>query len=78
MKVKASLEVQIAAAERAINSYASNIAAFESGALTPEVGELLANRLLLTRKRKQLAMLKGQRIAVNAARAANFYSMSKL
>jgi hypothetical protein len=59
IKAKASTDVQIAAAKRAIKNYESNIAQFESGALTPDVGELVANRLLLARKRKQLRKLTG-------------------
>jgi hypothetical protein len=68
-KIKASIEVQIAAAEKAIRNYESNIRMFESGELTPEVGELVGNRLLLARKRKQLRVLQGQRAITRAVLA---------
>lgn len=66
--IKASVQVQIAAARRAIQNYESNIAQFESGALVPDIGELTANRLLLQRKRKQLRKLEGRNAIMNVAR----------
>lgn len=58
--IHASLLQRIAAAEQLIAHYAANIRLFESGAAHPEVGELLANRLLLARKHKQLKLMKSQ------------------
>lgn len=66
--VQASLEVRIASARRAIENYESNIKMFESGAATPGVGELVANKLLLNRKRKQLRELQGFKAIRTVAR----------
>lgn len=63
--MKVSLDTRIAAAEIMIRSYVANIEQFESGAATPDVGELMANRMLLSRKRKQLVKLKGERAIRN-------------
>lgn len=66
--IQASLEVRIATAQRMISAYESNIAAFESGAATPDVGELMANRMLLSRKRKQLRKMMGEKAIRTVAR----------
>lgn len=69
MKAKASIAVQINAAYRAIENYERNIQMFESGELTPDIGELTANRLLLARKRKQLRQLECARSVEMAVRS---------
>jgi len=68
--VKASLELRINAARQMIHAYETNIRLFESGAATPDVGELVANRMLLRRKRNQLAKLIGEQ-AIHRARKSS-------
>jgi len=66
-----NLEQQLQSARLAIASYERRIAAFENGTLTPAVGELLGNRLLLARKRRQLRELELQRLVTSPVRVAH-------
>lgn len=56
-----NIEQQLQACRLAIANYERVVSAFESGAATPDVGELLGNRMLLARKRRQLRALETQR-----------------
>ncbi len=65
-----NIEQRIQAARLAIANYERVIFAFESGAAIPDVGELLGNRLLLGRKRRQLKALEVTRATMNKHKLA--------
>jgi hypothetical protein len=68
-----NIEQKLQSARRAIASYERRIADLESGKETPAVGELLGNRLLLERKRRQLRQLEIQKLVTFEPRAAHCY-----
>jgi hypothetical protein len=57
MTTEASIDQQIESARSLIAVYQSNLIQFASGKLTPNIGEVVANELLLKRKQRQLSKL---------------------
>jgi hypothetical protein len=68
-----NLEQQLQAARHAIAAYERRIADFENGNATPAIGELLGNRLLLERKRRQLRQLEIKKMVAIEPRVAHCY-----
>lgn len=68
MKAQASVEVRILAAQRMIAHYQQTLILFQSGKAEPQVGELLANKLLLKRKQAQLKSLKAEKVIQDSRR----------
>lgn len=55
-----NLQQRIQSCRLAIANYERVVSAFESGAAIPDIGELMGNRMLLARKRRQLRALEVQ------------------
>lgn len=68
-----NIEQKLQSARRAIAAYERRITDLESGKEEPAVGELLGNRLLLQRKRKQLRQLEIQKLTIREPRVAHCY-----